>query len=349
MRVLMVDHSRADRTLCRTLLEEAQDQRIEFLEAASAAEGLNTCRAIAPDCLLLDHELPEMTGLEFLARLRLEGNGDPAFPVVMLARLANQQSVVQALKAGAQEYLIKDHLSADGLSLAIEKATQKVRTIRELRSERDQLARSLAEKEVLFQEVHHRIKNNLQVIASLLRLQASSIGDLNLATALSESQHRVESMALIHEQLYESADLREVAIDPYAKLLLENLLHFYGNPAHIVGHAGIAPLADGRPLALDLDQAIPAGLILNELASNALKHAFPEGRFGCVRIEGHRRNGWNHLTVKDNGVGLPRDFDQRWSKSLGLEIVNILTRQLNGTCELARNGGTAFCVSFPQK
>jgi two-component sensor histidine kinase len=339
MRVLMVDHSLADRTLCRILLEEAQDRNIEFLEAASAVEGLNTCRTISPDCLLLDHELPEMTGLEFLARLRLEANGDPAFPVVMLARMANQQSVVQALKAGAHEYLIKDHLSADGLSLAIEKATQKVRTIRELRSERDQLARS----------VHHRIKNNLQVIASLLRLQASAIGNQSLAMALRESQHRVESMALIHEQLYESADLREVAIDPYAKLLLHNLLHFYGNPAHIVGQAGIAPLADGRPLALDLDQAIPAGLILNELASNALKHAFPGGRSGCVRIEGCRRNGWNYLTVKDDGVGLPHDFDTRRSKSLGLEIVNILTRQLNGAWELERNGGTAFRVSFPQK
>jgi two-component sensor histidine kinase len=244
---------------------------------------------------------------------------------------------------------MKDHASAAIPSLDLETATEKARLIRELRAERDQLAQALAEKEGLIKEVHHRIKNNLQVIASLLRLQASAIGHPLLSEALVECQQRVESMALIHQQLYESANLRELPIDRHAKLLLSNLLHLYGNPRHIAGHADIAPLPDGSPLALRIEQAIPAGLILNELASNALKHGFPDGRSGSVRIEGHRRDGRIHLAVTDDGVGVPPDFETRRLKSLGLQIVNILTRQLKGTWELERGRGTAFRLSFPEQ
>ncbi len=344
----MVDDSEADRTLFRILLEEAHGRQIEFFEATGAAEGLSACEALSPDCVLLDYKLPDMTGLEFLARLPTDATGHPAFAVVMLTGVASEHVAVEALKAGAQDYVIKDRISPEGLSLAIKKATQKVGLIRELRAERDRLARSLAEKEVLIQEVHHRVKNNLQVIASLLRLQAGAKGGRSTVEALRDSQQRVESMALIHEQLYESGNLREVALDQHARLLLTNLLHSYGDPGRIAGQADIAPLPDGTPLTLGVDQAIPAGLILNELVSNALKHAFPEGRSGCVRIEGRRDAGRVHLTVRDNGVGVPQDFDTRRPKSLGLEIVNILTRQLKGAWDLERGGGSAFRLSFPE-
>ncbi len=358
----MVDDSEADRNLCRLLLEESLGDRLEFVQAGDAATGLMTCREVEPDCVLLDYKLPDMTGLEFLARLRaaehaggsMEG---PIAAVVMLTGLAGETIAVGAMKAGAQDYLLKDRITPEGLLSAIEKANEKIALLRSLKEERDRLACSLAEKEVLLKEVHHRVKNNLQVIASLLRLQAAARadnagnglpGEAELADALRESQHRVESMALIHEQLYENDDLRQVDLAKHATLLLANLFNSYGvDAARIVGRVEI------QPLLIGVDRAIPAGLILNELISNALKHAFPNGRSGSIAIAGGRSNGRVTIAVRDDGIGIPEamGFVQglpRRPGSLGIEIVNILTKQLKGTLELIRGQGSTFHISFPE-
>src|ERR1700681_724323 len=275
-----------------------------------------------------------MPGLEFLSHLpRGEPADLPAFGVVMLTSVASEQVAVQAMKGGAQDYLVKDRMTAEGLSSAVKKATEKVGLIRSLKTERDrlavsltELAASLAEKDTLLKEVHHRVKNNLQVIASLLRLQADGIGDARLTVALRESQNRVESMALIHEQLYETEDLREVDLARHASLLASNLVYSYA-----VDQERISWSVNIEAVPLAVDRAIPAGLILNELISNAFKHAFPDGRKGSLLIEGRRRGGSVVLEVRDDGVGMPQDADRARPKSLGLEIVAILTRQLKGT------------------
>src|SRR5579862_1966211 len=208
-----------------------------------------------------------------------------------------------------------------------------------LRAENTRLARSLAEKEALIQELHHRAKNNLQIIASLLRLQAIAASDEIVTALLLESQHRLEAMAMIHEQLYESADLRNVHLARQANLLMANLFSAYGvDPARTAGQVVVCPRPDGTPLVLGIDQAIPTGLILNEVISNALKHAFPDGRTGLIRVKA-RVGAQNHdgrveLAVIDDGVGVPEDLGTRKSKSLGLQIVEILARQLRGTWEL---------------
>jgi len=354
MKVVMVDDSPADRNLCRILLEEVHGSELQFFGEQRAAQGLETCRKVQPDCLLLDYKLPEMTGLEFLKQLRENASGEPSFAVVMLTGWAGEQAAVDAMKAGAQDYLVKDRITADGLNLAVQKAMQKVSLLRVLREERDRLANSLAEKEVLLKEVHHRVKNNLQVIASLLRLQAGSMGSPELAAALEESQHRVESMAMIHEQLYESGDLGEVDLARHAAQLLDNLFSSYGvDQARIRGCVAI-PRAPGAPLLLDVHQAIPAGLILNELVSNALKHAFPGGRCGSIAVEGERRDGTVTLVVRDDGVGLPAGFPAGGNRTLGLQIVEILARQLHGalTVEsgpLERPCGATFSIAFPER
>jgi two-component sensor histidine kinase len=342
MRVVMIDDSAADRKLCRLLLEESHGSELEFFEEAAAIPGLETCRSVLPDCILLDYKLPDMTGLEFLSRLRDDSGMDSGIAVVMLTGMASEQVAVDAMKAGAQDYLVKDRITSEGLGLAIQKATQKVGLMRALADERDRLSRSLAEKEVLLQEVHHRVKNNLQVVASLLRLQADAFDDPALASALRESQHRVESMAFIHEQLYESGNLREVDLAQHATLLLSNLFHAYG-----VDAARISSNVVMDPLVLGVDQAIPTGLILNELVSNALKHAFPRGLCGGIVVESRAASGTVHLAVRDDGVGVPEDFRPEHSRSLGLRIVQILARQLKGTFDFERAGGTTFRVSFP--
>ena len=284
-----------------------------------------------------------MSGLEFLAALRADFGTPSKIPVVMLTGMASEQVAVDAMKAGAQDYLVKDRITGPGLSLAIQKAIEKMGLIKALEEERDRLARSLAEKEVLLREVHHRVKNNLQVIASLLRLQAEAFDDHRLTGALMESQQRVASMALIHEQLYESEDLREVDLAQHAAMLLHNLsLAYGGESGRVNGEVRL------EPLALGVDQAIPAGLILNELISNALKHAFPDRRSGSISISGGAGNGHVTVEVQDDGIGLPRSFDMNQTTSLGLRIVQILARQLKGTLEVETANGTRFRVTFPR-
>jgi two-component sensor histidine kinase/CheY-like chemotaxis protein len=343
MKVVMVDDSEADRRLCRALLEEALGTRLDFREANAARTGLETCREIAPDCILVNYKLPDMTGLEFLAQLRANEPGDaPISAVVMLAGLDDEQLAANAMKAGAQEYLVKERITAERLLATIEEAVEKLRLIRTLKQERDRLAQSLEEKEILLNEVHHRVKNNLQVIASLLRLQANSSHEPAIVEALRESQNRVESMALIHEQLYENHDLRVVDLARHAALLMANMFHSYG-----VDRGRISGRVDMEPLAMGVDRAIPAGLILTELISNALRHGFPGGRAGSIRVEGGRCDGRVMLAVRDDGVGFPGDIEPRRAGSLGLEIVDILTRQLKGAFELERSGGATFRISFP--
>jgi len=389
VKVVVIDQSEASRHLYRMLLEHAYCQSIygqtgpralaagattgrpggtspllhhpapstessgfSITEASTGVEGLALCRSIGPDCVLLDYKLPDMTGLEFLDQLGERSSADaPAHAVVMLTGLISERIAVDALQAGAQDYLVKDRITADSLRLAVDKATGKVRLIRALKQERDRLAASLAEKEVLLKEVHHRVKNNLQVIVSLLRLQANVIHDGRLADALRESQDRVESMALIHEQLYETTDLREVDLARHASLLITKLFNSYGvAPERIRCRVSIAPLP------LPVDQAIPVGLILNELISNALKHAFPGERHGVLAVTGGHGASGIFLEVRDDGIGFPREIDPQRPGSLGLEIVNILTRQLKGSVVLERlatqgaeaSAGTAFRIVFPK-
>jgi len=342
MRLLIVDDSAGDRRLCRILMEEARDPSLEFLEACDGASGLAACRKLAPDCVLIDYRLPDMTGIEFLKHLPGESQTD-RYAIVMLTGLGSGDTAAAALKAGAHEYIMKDHLTALALRLTIEKATTRRDLIRSLKAERDRLAGLLSEKEVLLKEVHHRVKNNLAVIASLLSLQASKSGNEGVAGALRASQHRVESMALIHEQLYATDDLGQVDLAKHATMLAANLFYTYGvDPARVSFQVTMSPLE------LGLDQAVPVGLILGELVSNALKHAFPDGRTGAIAIGGGRSKGRIALTVTDDGVGIPEGDDFERRKSLGLQIVKILTRQLKGKFEVATGRPATFKISFPE-
>jgi two-component sensor histidine kinase/ligand-binding sensor protein len=214
-----------------------------------------------------------------------------------------------------------------------------------------ELSKSNGEKSVLLQEINHRVNNNLQVIASLLRSQAESFGDNRLRDALRTSQNRIESMALIHAQLYDVEDLRQVDFAEYTARLAENLLLSYGVDRNRIGLA-----VNMGALKLSVDQAIPAGLILGELITNAIKYGFPGGRHGCIRIEGGRRDSRIELALSDDGVGLPDATQPQRRPSRGLKIVAILCRQLRATLEqkpaqgASQPGpGLVFRISFVDK
>jgi two-component sensor histidine kinase/ligand-binding sensor protein len=214
-----------------------------------------------------------------------------------------------------------------------------------LKNANSDLTQASAEKDVLLNEVHHRVNNNLQVISSLLRMQADSFPDDQVAIALRGSQFRVESMALIHAQLYHSSDWRSVDFASYATILSENLFRSYGvDRAHIALHIDIAHFF------LSVDKAIPAGLILNELISNALKHAFPDNRPGAILLQGCARDARIELIVQDDGAGTRATAGPRSRPSLGLKIVTILCNQLRGVLVQPQNAeelGSVFRLSFP--
>ena len=216
-----------------------------------------------------------------------------------------------------------------------------IRDISERKLVEDKLRSSLRDKEVLLKEIHHRVKNNLQIVSSMLNLQMGQIKDPEARDLFQESQSRVRSIALFHEKLYQSKDLARVDIAEYLKGLSTGLFATYGiHPDQVVLSARI----DDIPMGVDA--AISCGLIVNELLSNALKHAFPEGRRGEVRIELHDEGPQVMLEVTDNGIGFPRALDFQSQNTLGLRLVRILAEQLRGTIELDRREGTRFVVRF---
>jgi len=216
------------------------------------------------------------------------------------------------------------------------------RNITERKQAEEQIKASLAEKEVMLKEIHHRVKNNLQVISSLISLQANDSKDGAVRQVLQDVTYRVRSMALVHEKLYQSADLSHIDFAEYIQGLLSYLWRAHGEIA-----AGVRMTFDLEPVLLPTDTAVTCGLILNELAVNALVHAFPDSADGEVTVSLQSgADGRTRLCVTDNGVGLPRDLDWRESGSLGLRLVKMLSKQLNSTVEFSSEYGTKFEIIF---
>lgn len=201
---------------------------------------------------------------------------------------------------------------------------------------------SLREKELLLKEIHHRVKNNLQIIASMLSLQADQLPDERGLDILMESQNRIRSMALVHEKLYRTENLSKILFGDYVEDLASYLLRSYR-----VGNGEISLHLAAAEVFLEIDLAVPIALIVNELVANSIKHAFPGGREGTISIELSRPAVGRHvLVVADDGIGFPGDLDFRSTHSLGLQIVCILVDQVEGTIELERSSGTHFTITF---
>jgi two-component sensor histidine kinase len=230
--------------------------------------------------------------------------------------------------------------SAEGKLLALEGFMSDM-TLQKQNEEK--IEASLKEKVVMIQEIHHRVKNNLQVIYSLLNLQSGYVRDPDAQAMFKECRDRVKSMALIHEVLYRSRDLARVSFADYVKTLVENLYRSYVSQS-----TAITLKIDVKDVMLELDTAIPCGLIINELVSNALKYAFTGEKSGEIYVGVDLMGDDRYrLVVRDNGKGFPPDIDFRKTQSLGLQLVTTLTEQLNGEIVLNRQAGTEFVITFP--
>jgi PAS domain S-box-containing protein len=205
----------------------------------------------------------------------------------------------------------------------------------------EKIESSLKEKEVLLKEIHHRVKNNLQIISSLLNLQSGYIKDKDSIEIFKESQNRVRSMALIHEKLYQSKDMSQIDFSEYVSELVSNLFSSYSlNSALITLHQNI------NDILLEIDIAINLGLIINELVSNAFKHAFPEGRKGNLYISIKKDGHKYELIIEDDGIGFSSEIDFRKTESLGLQLIITLVEQIGGEIFLFSDNGTKFVIKF---
>ncbi len=216
------------------------------------------------------------------------------------------------------------------------------RDITERKKTEENLKAALREKDVLLREIHHRVKNNMQIMASLLRLQARQVTDERALEAFKESQTRIRSMAMIHEKLYQSRDFTSIDFADYIEKMVTHLYVVYHVDPQRVRFKG-----DVRAEGLDINRAIPCGLIVNELVSNALKYAFPGEKRGELEVRMFKDEaGKYHLIVRDTGIGFPDNIDIHKAHTLGLQIVSDLTKQLEGKVEVRREGGTEFEITF---
>jgi len=335
-------------------------------------KGLDIFR---PDVILADHSLPKFDGV---SALEIAKKIAPEVPFIFVSGKIGDEFAVDMLKKGATDYVFKNNLTK--LVPAILRALTERDELTELKKSKSELQIALQEKEMLLKEIHHRVKNNLIMISNLLELQSHYIKDKTDFNFFRESQNRANSMALIHERFYQSSDLKSIDFGDYICTLANDLVNTYVNAS-----GQINLITDVENIMLDIDTAIPLGLILNELLTNSLKYAFPV-TYSCGPLDGtsasletfncrfedltsinssstvqesanknsmitvvfHKIGDKFELIVKDNGIGFPKELDYKKTGTLGLELINRITKQIDGIIELDTSEGTKFKITFKE-
>jgi two-component sensor histidine kinase len=364
--------------LCRTFdtIECVEIFRRQDFEAALAQGGF--------DVVITDYQLQWADGLWILHQCL---QSYPDIPVIMFTDSGSEEVAVEGMKAGLSDYVLKSHPTRlaitvqeslekaqlqraqreaeaalkhakDTLERTVEERTAELNALtaelradiaqrqqieQELRDSRARLQAALQEKEVLLAEVYHRIKNNLQIISSLLDLQAETVADPQVRALFEDSQQRIQAVALLHESLSQTKNMARIPAAQYVNRLSTQVFQAYAPPGDRVT---LKIQAD--PIWIDVRNAVPCGLLVNELLSNSLKYAFPGDQGGEITITLRATSeGQMVLIVRDTGVGFPASLDFRHTDSLGLQLVCLLTEQLGGTIELDRASGTQWTLGIP--
>jgi len=329
-----------------------------ILSAGNGEEGMKIYKKETPLLIILDLRMPIMDGIEFLEHLKLTPSGQSF--VIVLTGHGDDEEIEKCYKFGVSAFLrkpfnvfeltgiIKHCITLKHTQNELEKnekllAAANNELERKVEERTAKLEISLREKELLLKEVHHRVKNNLQVVISLLTMQAMKIKEQQYIDIFTDCKQRIESMALVHEKLYSSGDLSNIDFKEYINGLTSNLFHSY-----VIDVNRIKLNIEVDDVLVEIDTAIPCGLIINELLSNAMKYAFPDKTSGVITISFREIENDNlKLIVSDTGVGAPSNLDFENIETLGLNLVNgLVTRQLRGTLEMKIQNGTEFCIIF---
>jgi two-component sensor histidine kinase/CheY-like chemotaxis protein len=334
--VLVVDDDPIVRLLARRTLEP---DGFTLAEADDGTTAIDFFTKQLPDILLLDVKLPTVDGFTTCERLRSLAGGDH-IPVLMITGHDDVASINRAYEVGATDFISKP-INWLILKQRLRYMLRASQVLEELWESQARLVNSLHEKDILLKEVHHRVKNNIQIISSLLNLQSRYIKDREAQEIIRDSRNRIESMALIHEKLYRSKDLEKIDMESYISELTSYLFNSYSKNRGQIDckiHIGAVELG--------IDTAIPLSLMINELVVNSLKHAFPDAGAGEIVIELQRiDNRKLKLIFADNGGGFPPTINFPHAQSLGLQLIQSLAEQLIGNIELKTNSqGTTFNI-----
>jgi two-component sensor histidine kinase/antitoxin component of RelBE/YafQ-DinJ toxin-antitoxin module len=353
--ILLFEDNPGDASLIEEMLEEFSDFSYELKNVETLHEGLSLLKELPFDLILTDLGLPDSDGIATFLDIHARNS---RIPIIIFTALNDEKIGLDAVKKGAQDYLVKGQVKGRLLKRSIKYSI-----------ERKKIGEVLANIEnARKKEIHHRIKNNLQVISSLLALQAdkfkSKMGMMSseILDAFRESQDRVISIGFIHEELYKGEKIEDLDFSLYLEKLTQNLFNTY----RLTNTSINLSMDIENDLFFDMDTAIPLGIIVNELISNSLKHAFPdrdkgkiqikfccEKKLECINcIEESKNENCNStsftLTVSDDGVGVPENLKIEDIESLGLQLVIFLIDQLDGELELKRNNGTQYTMRFTE-
>ena len=366
--VILIEDNLADTALIREMLKESRNTIFKLHNFRYLNEGLKYLEENEADVILLDLNLPDSHGLNTFQKANEKASD---VPIVILSAFDDEDSAVKAVKGDAQDYLIKGKVDSSLLSRSIFYAIERKSIEAELKRHRDHLEEmvlertselretnkrlqkeigerekaeeeiktSLEEKNILLEEIHHRVENNLQTVSNLIGLEYD-LTNKEPIEIYQESQSRVKAIALIHERLSRSEDFAIIDFVEYTKDLVKYLFKSYAIDSNLIK---VNIKTNG--VLLDIDTAIPCGLILNELISNSLKHAFKHGR-GKINILLYLDYNNFVLSVFDNGNGLPENFDVTYADTPGLQLVNTLVRQLDGFIDIEKSDGTKFKIVF---
>jgi len=352
--ILVVDDHPGQLLSHEAILRELGER---LVTARSGREALQRLMDEDFAVILLDVNMPDMDGFETASLIHQHPRFEKTPIVFVTGAQPTTLDRLKGYRVGAVDYVevpVVPEILRSKVAVFVD-LNRKRRDLQRLndalqaeiaqRRNAEEAVRHSREKEVLLQEIHHRVKNNLQIITSLLRMQSRAVQDPAFSEALRECQNRVASMALIHDKLYRARDLARVSFGEYVRDLTNNILTSYALPAR-----SVRVRLDIDDLSLSLDYAVPCGLILNELMSNCLKHAFPVGHSGTVYI-GFHAEGEEELclVVRDDGVGVPADVDLGRTSSLGWRLIRALVEQLGGVVQCQTAGGTSVEIRFARQ
>ena len=339
LNVLQVEDSESDAALIIRLLRQA-GYNVHDVCVDNAGDMAAALSSQPWDVIIADYSLPQFDAPAALALLQQIGLD---IPFIVVSGTIGEEIAVAMMRAGAHDYIMKDKLLR--LAPAVEREIREAHMRQERRQAEEKIRLALAEKEVLLREVHRRVKNNLQAIIALVEVRLEQVSDAPTQLLLKEFQEQARTMSLVYEQLYESDNLAQVDMRLYLESLATNVL------AAFAENRTIDLRLEVEPMALDVSRAMPCGLIVNELLTNILKHAFPPTFTApkCITIGLKTEDKKRVLWVSDNGAGLPPGLDWQQTQSLGLRLVNLwAAHQLGGNLEVdtGAGAGTTFKVTL---